>query len=230
MQGCGPATAADRGRAQTDMGDQSVPIAPPFLLQPLQTHRAAPRRGTRGIAAGARRLLHPPMTTDFEIRAVRTGEDLRAVAGLFQGYAASLPVDLGYQDFAAELAGLPGKYAPPGGALLLARAADGAPLGCVGLRAISPEGCCEMKRLFVLPAARGLGLGAALVRAVVEAARARGYGELRLDTLPSMRAAIAMYEQLGFERMEPYYAPTPEGTVFMRLRLQAADGVAITNF
>lgn len=160
------------------------------------------------------------MTAQFQIRPVRGDGDLRAAAGLFEGYAASLPVDLGYQDFGAELAGLPGKYAPPAGALLLAVDGQGEPLGCVGLRPLAAKGCCEMKRLFVLPGARGLGLGAALARAVIAAARERGYAELRLDTLPTMQAAIGMYEQLGFERMEPYYAPTPEGTVFMRLRLK----------
>ncbi len=102
------------------------------------------------------------MATGFDITPVRTADDLAAAAALFAGYAASLPVDLAYQDFADELAALPGKYAPPAGALFLARAPDGAPLGCVGLRPVSPEGCCEMKRLFLLPAARGLGLGRAL--------------------------------------------------------------------
>jgi len=128
-------------------------------------------------------------------------------------------VDLGYQDFAAELAGLPGKYAPPAGALLLARGADGAALGCVGLRPLSVRGACEMKRLYLAPAARGLGLGRALAEAVVEAARAAGYVELRLDTLPTMAEAIGLYAALRFEQTEAYYAPTPEGTIFMRLRL-----------
>jgi len=142
---------------------------------------------------------------------------MRVLADLFRGYAASLPVDLDYQDFDDELAALPGKYAPPKGVLLLARDADGA-LGCVGLRALA-EGVCEMKRLYLLPAARGLGLGRALADAAVAEARRLGYRELRLDTLPTMARAIAMYEQMGFERIEPYYRPTPPGTVFMALRL-----------
>ncbi|HEX2943513.1 MAG TPA: GNAT family N-acetyltransferase [Rhodopila sp.] len=162
------------------------------------------------------------MKIAFDIQPVRTEDDLRVTAALFTQYAASLPVDLGYQDFGAELAALPGKYAPPGGALLLARDMEGAPLGCVGLRPIAPDGCCEMKRLFLLPVARGLGLGRALAERVIDAARQRGYRELRLDTLPGMTAAIGLYEQMGFRRMEPYYAPTPPGTIFMRLWLRPA--------
>jgi len=157
------------------------------------------------------------MTDHIRIRPASGADDMRVLADLFRGYAASLPVDLDYQDFDDELAALPGKYAPPKGVLLLARDADGA-LGCVGLRALA-EGVCEMKRLYLLPAARGLGLGRALADAAVAEARRLGYRELRLDTLPTMARAIAMYEQMGFERIEPYYRPTPPGTVFMALRL-----------
>ena len=159
------------------------------------------------------------MTTGFRILPARSAADLAATAELFAGYAASLPVDLGYQDFEGELAALPGKYAPPAGELFLARDAAGAPLGCVGLRPLPDEGCCEMKRLFLLPAARGLGLGRALTEAVVDQARRQGYRELRLDTLASMTAAQALYGKMGFERIAPYYVPTPPGTVFMALML-----------
>jgi ribosomal protein S18 acetylase RimI-like enzyme len=159
------------------------------------------------------------MASAFHIRPVRTPADLAAAAELFAAYAASLPVDLDYQDFAAELAALPGKYAPPDGELLLARGADGAALGCVALRPLGDDRCCEMKRLFLAPAARGLGLGRAMAEAVIEEARRHGYRELRLDTLPTMTAAISLYDQMGFERIAPYYAPTPPGTIFMRLEL-----------
>lgn len=159
------------------------------------------------------------MTAGFHIAPARTDADLLAVAALFAGYAASLPVDLGYQDFDGELAALPGKYAPPAGELFLARDAAGAPLGCVGLRPLPDDGCCEMKRLFLLPAARGLGLGRALTQTVVAHARVLGYRELRLDTLASMTAAQALYGGMGFEQIDPYYAPTPEGTVFMGLKV-----------
>ena len=156
---------------------------------------------------------------EVQIQAVRSDDDLKAAAELFAAYAASLPVDLDYQDFGAELASLPGKYGRPQGELLLARDATGAALGCVGLRPMALDGCCEMKRLFLLPAARGLGLGRAMTEAVIAAARDRGYAELRLDTLPSMGTAIRLYEELGFRRIAAYYEPTPAGTVFMSLEL-----------
>jgi GNAT superfamily N-acetyltransferase len=158
------------------------------------------------------------MTPHYRIASALGAADVAAVADLFRGYAASLPVDLDYQDFAAELAGLPGKYAPPRGALLLARANDGLPLGCVALRELDDE-CCEMKRLYLVPSARGLGLGRALTVAVIEEAKRLGYRELWLDTLPTMRAAQDLYAQLGFEPIAAYYQPTPAGTVFMALRL-----------
>lgn len=160
------------------------------------------------------------MERDFIIRPARGAGDLGAVALLMAEYAASLPVDLAYQDFASELAGLPGKYAPPEGELFLASDRAGAPLGCVALRPLpSPDRRCEMKRLFLRPAARGLGLGRALMAQVIEAARANGYRELCLDTLPTMVSAISLYEAAGFRRVDPYYAPTPPGTVFLGLAL-----------
>ncbi len=92
-------------------------------------------------------------------------------------------------------------------------------MGCVGLRAIEPDGVCEIKRLYIAPEARGMGLGRALATAVIAAARQAGYREMRLDTLEGMTPAITLYEQLGFVRIGPYYAPTPPGTVFMGLKL-----------
>lgn len=151
----------------------------------------------------------------FEIRPVRSSEDVTAAAGLFRAYAAALGVDLAYQDFEAELASLPGKYAPPTGELLIALSSNGRPLGCVAVRPIEPEGCCEMKRLYVAPAARGLGLGRALIEAILEAATGAGFRELRLDTLPDMIDAQALYARLGFVRISPYYDTPIAGTVFM---------------
>jgi GNAT superfamily N-acetyltransferase len=142
--------------------------------------------------------------------------DLADVAGLFRAYAASLDVDLAYQDFAGELAALPGAYAPPHGRLLLARDAHAAAIGCVALRPLAPAGTCEMKRLYVVPAARGGGLGARLVAAIVREAEAIGYCEMRLDTLQSMTGAIALYRRMGFGPMAPYYDTPVAGTVFMR--------------
>ncbi len=155
----------------------------------------------------------------FTIDAVETGRDLDDAVALIRAYAAALPIDLAYQDFEAEIATMPGKYAPPAGALLLARARDGAALGCVGLRPLADPGDCEMKRLYVAPAGRGLGVGRALVTAVVAAARQAGYQRLLLDTLPSMAAAMALYEEAGFATIPAYYDTPVAGTRFMALAL-----------
>ena len=157
----------------------------------------------------------PPAPT---VAPVTTADDLAAVRALFQAYAEGLAIDLAYQDFAAELAGLPGKYAAPHGALLLARDAAGQALGCVALRPLG-DGLCEMKRLYVAPAARGTGLGAALMRAVVTTARRKGYRAMRLDTLADMAAAQAMYAAAGFRPIAPYYEGAAAGTIFLELVL-----------
>lgn len=151
----------------------------------------------------------------FHIIPVRSAADLEAVVRLFKAYERSLGIDLGFQDFASELAEMPGKYAPPMGELLLARNIDGEPLGCVALRPMSFDGCCEMKRLYVVPEGRGLGLGKALVDAVIEAATRIGYSEMRLDTLPFMSEAIALYRKVGFAPIEPYYDTPHGGTIFL---------------
>jgi ribosomal protein S18 acetylase RimI-like enzyme len=151
----------------------------------------------------------------FAIGPVASSADLDDVRALFQAYAASLPIDLGYQDFATELARLPGAYAAPGGALLLARDREAGAIGCVALRPLAPPQACEMKRLYVAPEARGLGLGRALLAAVLAEAERLGYREVRLDTLPTMTAAIAMYRQAGFVPVAPYYDTAPAGTIFL---------------
>ena len=155
----------------------------------------------------------------FRITPVRTANDLASIVKLFRAYASSLEIDLSYQGFGAEIEAMPGKYVPPAGELLLARDSNGFPMGCVGLRPIEPPGCCEMKRLYVSPGARGLGLGERLVDAVVKEAERIGYREMRLDTLPSMAGAIALYRKLGFEPIEPYYDTPVIGTIFMRRSL-----------
>lgn len=152
----------------------------------------------------------------FSIAPARTPDDVSAVSELFRAYAASLDVDLCFQGFEAELAAMPGKYAPPKGELLIARNAQGGPIGCVALRPIEPEGACEMKRLYVVPDGRGLGLGGKLVTMLLAEARRIGYREIWLDTLPSMTGAISLYGKLGFEPMDAYYATPVGGTIFLR--------------
>jgi len=158
----------------------------------------------------------------FQIKPVRSAADLEATARLFDAYASAVGVDLGYQDFATELATLPGKYAPPAGELLLASDNCGEPLGCVGLRPTMPDRCCEMKRLYVSPNARGLGLGSALIDAIIGQAVQIGYIEMRLDTLPTMTDAISLYRRAGFEPIAPYYETPIAGTLFLARSLTVA--------
>ena len=136
---------------------------------------------------------------------------------LFLEYAEALGVDLCFQGFDRELAGLPGDYARPAGRLLAARA-GGQLLGCVALRALG-DGACEMKRLYVRPAARRSGTGRALAEAVIDAARSEGYERMQLDTLPQMVEAQPLYASLGFREIEPYYGNPVPGARFLELAL-----------
>jgi ribosomal protein S18 acetylase RimI-like enzyme len=160
------------------------------------------------------------MPPAFSIRPAAAHE-MASVATLFQEYAASLGVDLSYQGFEAELASLPGAYQPPAGALLLAIAPGHDALGCVAVRSLPEPGTCEMKRLYIAPAARGAGLGRALAVAAIEAATRAGYRAMRLDTLPAMTQAQALYRDIGFETTPPYYSSPIAGTIFMRKVLGA---------
>jgi ribosomal protein S18 acetylase RimI-like enzyme len=146
-------------------------------------------------------------------------QDLPEVLALFREYADGLETDLAFQGFAAELASLPGKYAPPQGRLLLARDGTGAAVGCVALRPIDGERC-EMKRLFVRPAGRSSGLGRRLAARICDEARIAGYARICLDTLPTMASAIGLYRSLGFRPIDPYvFNPVP-GTRFLGLDLR----------
>lgn len=140
-----------------------------------------------------------------------------AARDLFREYAEAIATDLEYQGFSTELATLPMPYLPPRGALLLAHAGSDV-AGCVALRPLDRR-TGEMKRLYVRPAYRRSGLGQRLVEAMIAASRRAGYGELRLDTLPTMAAAQALYARLGFVEISPYGATPLPGTRFFALHL-----------
>jgi ribosomal protein S18 acetylase RimI-like enzyme len=140
---------------------------------------------------------------------------------LFIEYSERLGLDLCFQNFEKELSELPGNYAPPEGRLFLAISGERI-AGCVGLRKIGDDDrTCEMKRLYVRPEFRGLGIGKALALKLIEEARLIGYERMRLDTLPAqMSEAIKMYRFLGFREIEPYYHNPVEGALFMELILK----------
>jgi ribosomal protein S18 acetylase RimI-like enzyme len=150
---------------------------------------------------------------------VQSAQEVSRARELFEEYAAWLGLNLCFQNFDNELAELPGEYVPPSGRLFLAIENDQV-AGCVAVRKIG-EGICEMKRLYVRPAFRGLGLGRILTEKIIEAAREIGYACMRLDTLPGkMDQAIAMYRSLGFKNIEPYYNNPVVGAAFMELELR----------
>ncbi len=152
------------------------------------------------------------------VRRAESPADVAVARDLFEEYARSLAVDLAFQDFATELATLPGAYAPPGGVLLLGEV-DGTAQGCVGLRPLAPPEAAELKRLYVRPAGRGLALGRTLTLAAIAHARAAGYRRIRLDTLPDMTRARQLYRELGFRDIAPYrHNPVP-GTSYLELEL-----------
>lgn len=175
--------------------------------------------GTSPVSAGGPQGRAARLTSGMQIRPAAPG-DIPLVRALFREYAAGLEVDLGFQDFDRELAGLPGAYAPPLGCLLIGWAGADA-VGCVAVRPLAPD-IAEMKRLYLRPAGRGSGAGEQLARAAIAHARAAGFRLLRLDTLPSMARARALYARLGFREIPPYrHNPVP-GTAFLELELGGA--------
>jgi ribosomal protein S18 acetylase RimI-like enzyme len=156
------------------------------------------------------------------VRPARVPDDIPAVRGLFREYAAGLGIDLCFQHFDAELAGLPGAYAPPAGRLLLAEA-DGELAGCVALRP-QAAGVCELKRLYVRPVVRGRGTGRRLLETLLAEAVAAGYCEAVFDTLASMTEALALYRSLGFTETGPYNDHPVPGTLWFRKALTRPEG------
>jgi putative acetyltransferase len=145
-------------------------------------------------------------------------EHIEQARSLFLEYGSSLGFSLCFQSFDEELKSLPGAYGPPSGRLLLARS-SGHAAGCVALRRLE-AGICEMKRLYVRPAERGVGMGRMLVERIIAEARAIGYKRMRLDTIESaMKDAIALYRRMGFEEIAPYSAIPIEHALWMELRL-----------
>lgn len=186
----------------------------------------APARS--GSGATLRRLslsrtrLHTEQRPLLELITHTGPEGVATLRDLFREYANELGVDLCFQNFDEELARLPGEYAPPRGALRMA-VIDGEIAGCCALRPLDTAdypNAAEMKRLFVRPAFRGMGLGRRLAEATLDAARQGGYGCVLLDTLSDMEAARALYEHLGFEDIPPYYHNPIPGAHYLKADLK----------
>ena len=162
------------------------------------------------------------MTSEtIQIQVLEGTDQIDQVRALFKEYASSLDIDLCFQNFETELADLPGDYAPPRGALFIARSAQKI-VGCCALRPLDNAdypNACEMKRLYVRPALRGCGLGRRLAEAVLQAAQQAGYTYVLLDTLSEMETARAMYQDLGFVEVAPYYYNPIEGAHYLMARI-----------
>ncbi len=158
---------------------------------------------------------------DHRLTTPLSATDLEGVRILFLEYASSLKIDLCFQNFQQELAGLPGEYGAPRGALFLATV-RGNFAGCCAMRpldAVDYSNACEMKRLYVRPQYRGLRLGRMLAEAVLDAARIAGYDNILLDTLDDMESARALYQELGFEEIPPYYFNPIAGAHYLKAEL-----------
>lgn len=162
------------------------------------------------------------MTDSVTIVRAESSEDMGRVRELFVEYQEWLGVDLCFQGFDEELENLPGKYAPPAGRLLLARQGD-AVAGGIGMWRLE-DGVCEMKRLFVRAPWRSKGLGRRLAWAIVAEGRAAGYSRMCLDTLGHLTAARALYRDMGFVEVAPYYHNPHEDVTYLELDLAAAGG------
>ena len=153
-----------------------------------------------------------------KVHRAKTEADLDAARRLFRAYVDGLDFDLDFQGVEAEMEALPGPYAPPDGAILLADVNE-EPVGVVGVHPLDETGVCEMKRLYVMPAHRGQGIGRALAVAIIEEARTLGYDTMRLDTVASMTAARRLYRSLAFEERDAYYHNPLPNAVYMERSL-----------
>lgn len=150
-----------------------------------------------------------------------TPDELNALRVILREYADALQVDLCFQDFDAELASLPGEYAAPRGALLMAWLDDEL-VGCCALRALDTvdyPNACEMKRLYVRKGFRRTGVGRQLTEAILDRARLAAYDCVLLDTLDAMESARALYQELGFREIPPYYHNPIEGAHYLKVDL-----------
>jgi putative acetyltransferase len=157
----------------------------------------------------------------IELRRAETAAELAQAAAIFREYAASLDIDLCFQNFEAEVASLPGEYAAPAGHLLLAFV-DRQAAGCGALRPLAEvdyANACEMKRLFVRPGFRRFGLGRLMAQALLDEARRAGYSAMLLDTLDEMEAARELYGTLGFQEIPPYYFNPIAGAHYLKADL-----------
>lgn len=154
----------------------------------------------------------------FDLVDAHTPDRIDVVREIFVEYSRSLPVDLCFQGFAEELAGLPGAYAPPSGRLLLVLD-GGQAVGCGALRKFADH-VCELKRMYVRPTHRGLGLGRRVAVELIETAQRAGYPKMRLDTLPSMTEAMGLYRSLGFKEISAYRFNPVEGHKQFELGLE----------
>ena len=173
---------------------------------------------TRRTGAGALVAAQGPQ---IAISVAADPQDMPSVRSLIREYADALGVDLCFQNFEAELAQLPGDYESPRGALLVAKV-NGEIAGCCALRpldSVDYAEASEMKRLFIRPGFRGLGLGRQLVEAILDFARQTGYACVLLDTLSDMEAARELYENLGFEKIPPYYYNPLAGAHYLKVQL-----------
>jgi putative acetyltransferase len=212
-----------RGRKALAKIDAASNLRSEELLSSLGPEEA------RSLVASLRnveRILEKRTTTPPVIDHAASSTDIATARVLMREYATFLGHDLSFQDFEGELEGLPGKYAPPSGALLLARVSTGTggsePAGCVALRELSP-GICEMKRLFVRPEYRGLRIGRLLALRIVDEAKSLGYKAMRLDTLDRLESAVALYRGMGFVQIPAYCRNPLPGAMFWERDLGAAD-------